>query len=234
MILFYIDESGTSLGDKNSPYFVLSAVGIPASEWKAIDSQVTMLKRRLVSWAKPEDFEIKGRDMRRGEKFFKGLNWPERVIAIKEVANLIALSPSKIFAVQVDKRELPEYVGTNDMMYRLALSRLLDEIDSELERADQQSGMLMLDMRSDLHSSVQDRRLVDAYRDWIGSRVGQTRLVELPWFGFSAFYAGLQIADFAAYLIDFVSNEGTSGRGGKELQEAFELFRHKVRLVHIP
>lgn len=233
MILFYIDESGTGLGDKGSPYFVLSATGIPAQDWKIVDSQVVGLKRRLVSWAKPEDFEIKGRDMRRGEKFFRRMNWPERVKAIHDVADVIATSPCRIFAVQVDKRELPDYVASDDMLYRLSLSRLLDEIEHELERINQ-PGMLMLDMRSDLHSSVQDRRTVDAYRDWVASRIGQTHLTELPWFGFSAFYAGLQIADFSAYLIDFVSNEGTAGRGSLELQEAFNKFRHQVQLVYIP
>lgn len=141
MILFYIDESGTGLGDKGSPYFVLSATGIPANEWSVVDTQITTLKRRLISWAKPEDFEIKGRDMRRGEKFFKGKNWPEPVQAIQDVAQLISVLPCQILAVQVDKRDLPEYVA---------------------------------------------------------------------------------------------SDEGTSGRGSLELQEAFNKFRHKVRLVHIP
>lgn len=233
MILFYIDESDTGLGDKGSPYFVLSATGIPAQEWKTVDSRVVALKRRLVGWAKPEDFEIKGRDMRRGEKFFRRMNWSERVKSIQDVAEVIATLPCRIFAVQVDKRELPEYVASDDMMYRLSFSRLLDEIESELEHLNQ-PGMLMLDMRSDLHSSVQDRRIVDAYRDWVASRMGQTHLAELPWFGFSAFYAGLQIADFSAYLIDFVSNEGGPARGSSELQEAFNKFRHQVKLVYIP
>jgi hypothetical protein len=233
MILFYVDESGTGLGDKGSPFFVLSATGIPAQDWKTVDNQAVALKRRLISWAKPEDFEIKGRDMRRGEKFFKKMDWLERVKAIQEVADVIATIPCRIFAVQVDKRALPEYVASDDMMCRLSLSRLLDEIDSELERVNQ-SGMLMLDMRSDLHSSIQDRRIVDAYRDWVALRMEKTNLTELPWFGFSAFYAGLQIADFTAYLIDFVSNEGTPGRGSLELQEAFNKFQHQVKLVYIP
>jgi Protein of unknown function (DUF3800) len=233
MIRFYIDESGTGLGDKRNPYFVLAAIAIPAHEWKAVDSQVVTLKRRLVSWAKPEDFEIKGRDLRRGEKFFKSMNWLERAKAIHEVAQVIATLPCKIFAVQVDKRELPEYVASDDMMYRLTLSRLLDELETELELMGQ-PGMLMLDMRSDLHSSIQDRRIVDSYRDWVASRMGKTQFTELPWFGFSAFYSGLQIADFSAYLIDFVSNEGTTGRGSLELQESFNLFRSQVKLVHIP
>lgn len=121
MILFYIDKSGTGLGDKNSPFFVLCATGMPAHEWKTVDSQFVALKRRLISWAKPEDFEIKGRDMRRGEKFFKKMNWPERVKAIQDVAGVIGTLLCSIFAVQVDKRELPEYVSSDDMMYRLSL-----------------------------------------------------------------------------------------------------------------
>lgn len=149
MILFYIDESGTGLGDKGSSYFVLSATGIPAQDWKIVDSQVVALKRRLVSWAKPEDFEIKGRDMRHGLKFFQRMNWPERVKAIHDVSDLIATLPCRIFAVQVDKRELLEYTASDDM-YCLAFSRLLEEIEHELEQIDQ-PGMLMLDMRSTLH-----------------------------------------------------------------------------------
>jgi len=71
MLLFYIDESGTGLEDKQTPFFVLAAVAIPADQWQSVDSRTTTLKRRLVSWAKSEDFEIKGRDLRRGEKLFK-------------------------------------------------------------------------------------------------------------------------------------------------------------------
>jgi hypothetical protein len=71
MMLFYIDESGTGLRDPNSPYFVLSATAIAVRDWKTVDAGVATLKRRMVSWAKPEDFEIKGRDLRRGEKLFK-------------------------------------------------------------------------------------------------------------------------------------------------------------------
>jgi hypothetical protein len=68
MLLFYIDESGTGLKDTRTPFFVLAAVAIHVRDWQEVDSQIAGLKRRLISWAKPEDFEIKGRDMRRGEK----------------------------------------------------------------------------------------------------------------------------------------------------------------------
>lgn len=233
MLLFYMDESGTGLKDARTPFFVLAAVAIPAEKWQSVDSQIVSLKRRMIPWAKPEDFEIKGRDLRRGEKFFRNMNWPERVQALHDVAQLIADLPCRVFAVQVDKRDLPDYIGSDADMYRLAFWRLLDELEMELARLDQ-PGMLMADMRSDMHSSVQDRRLVDAYREWIGSRMGQTHLIELPWFGFSAFYAGLELADFAAYVVDSVSNEETQGKQRSELHEAYARFRSKVRLAHIP
>jgi len=234
MVLFYVDESGTGLRDEQTPFFILAAVAVDVRDWQEVDSRVASIKRRLVSWAKPEDFEIKGRDMRRGEHFFRGQDWGTRVKGITDVAQLIADLPIRIFAVKVDKRDLPDYIGSDSDLYRLAFWRLLEEIDAELMRTRRGPGMLMVDMRSDMHSSVQDRRLIDAYREWIASRTGRTGLVELPWFGFSAFYAGIQLADFAAYLVDFVSNEGGQTKRDSELHEAFARFQRKVSLVHIP
>lgn len=233
MILFYIDESGTGLKDQRTPYFILCAFSIAAHDWARMDGQVAALKRHLVSWAKPEDFEIKGRDMRRGEKFFRGQDWETRMDAFHRTADLVAGLPCRIFAVQVDTRHLPDYVASDSDLYRLAFWRLLEEIDGQLER-EHESGMLMVDMRSDMHSSVQDRRLLDAYRDWIGSRMGPTRLVELPWFGFSAFYAGLQLADFAAYLVDFAANELERDVRDRPLYAIAARVKDRVSLIRIP
>jgi hypothetical protein len=61
MRLFYVDESGTGLKDRRSPFFVLAAFGLPAEAAVSLDISLTALRRRLVSWAPPEDFEIKGR-----------------------------------------------------------------------------------------------------------------------------------------------------------------------------
>ena len=65
MHLFYIDESGTGLKDKNSSFFVLAGVRIPISSWQEIDDKIAALKRRLIGYAKPEDWEIKGRSNKR-------------------------------------------------------------------------------------------------------------------------------------------------------------------------
>ncbi|MCP4168382.1 MAG: DUF3800 domain-containing protein [Chloroflexi bacterium] len=71
MIFIYIDECGAGLKDERSPYFVLAALSMPASEWQQLDSQISVQKRQIISYAKPEDWEIKGREMRRGEKLFR-------------------------------------------------------------------------------------------------------------------------------------------------------------------
>jgi len=159
MWLFYIDESGTGLKDRQTPYFVLAATAIPADAWAEVDSKVATLKRRMISWAKPEDFEIKGRDIRRGEKLFRGQNWETRMAAFQGIGQLLHELPCRMLAVQVDTRDLPDYVASDSDLYRLAFWRLLEEIDVELERM-KDSGMLMVDMRSDMHSSVQDRSLI--------------------------------------------------------------------------
>ena len=232
MRLFYIDESGTGLKDKASPYFVLAALIVVDRDVSSFDRAVAALKRRLIGWAKPEDFEIKGRDIRRGEKFFKQQDWEQRLRAMRSIADLIAEQPCSAVAVVVDKRDLPEYVGTDDDLYRIAFWRLLDELDADLVSVED-SGLLMVDSRSDLHHSVQDRRLIDAYREWVASRAGATRFIEVPWFGFSAFYAGLQLADFTAYMMDFASHE--EERAGRfELNEVFSVLKTRLRSVHIP
>ncbi|MEP7338022.1 MAG: DUF3800 domain-containing protein [Acidobacteriota bacterium] len=233
MQLYYLDESGTGLKDNKTPYFVLSAFGIPASDWQILDMKIVALKRRLFSYARPEDIEIKGRELRQADKMFKSLEWEARLSAIQEISQVIADLRCRIFTIRVDKRALPNSIASNDQLYRLAFSRLLEELECDLVRIDS-SGLLMLDGQSDLHSSVQDRRLIDSYREWLASRTESTRLIELPWFGFSAFYVGLQLADFSAYLIDFVLNEESSDRGKADMEKALTLFRDKVTVVRIP
>jgi hypothetical protein len=234
MIFFYVDESGTGLKDPRNPYFVLGCMVIDSQDWQRIDVEVHALKRRLVSWAKPEDWEIKGRDLRRGDNFFKNKNWQERAQAFQEIAEIISEFPCKLFAVQVDKRLLPRSVETDPDLYRLAFWRLIDELNRYLIET-RQEGVLMFDMRSSsIHSSIQDRRLIDAYREWLGFHAEDCKFVELPWFGFSEFYSGLQLADFVSYLVDFFHNEHERGQRSEEIYRAYQTIESKLRMVKIP
>lgn len=137
------------------------------------------------------------------------------------------------FAVRVDKRHLPDGIASDAELYRVAFWRLLEELEIELTDL-AESGIVLFDSLSDLHSSVQDRRMVDAFREWASLRSKPTRLVELPWFGFSEFYSGLQLADFCAYLVDFISNEVSRPARAEELHGAFSAIAQKLKLVDVP
>lgn len=59
------------------------------------------------------------------------------------------------------------------------------------------------------------------------------RFVDLPWFGNSEFYAGLQLADFATYLVDVVANRKTK-ETPTDLELSFDHIRYKIQIVAIP
>ena len=58
--------------------------------------------------------------------------------------------------------------------------------------------------------------------------------MELPLFGFSEFYTGLQLADYVVYLIDRNSKEAGTASGHRELEEAFHLLEPKMQLLKTP
>ncbi len=90
-----------------------------------------------------------------------------------------------------------------------------------------------MDSRSTQHTSIQDGRLLRVYRDW-KSQTKSSNFVELPLFGFSEFYTGLQLADYVVYLIDRSSKEAGTASGNTELEEAFNLLEPKIQLLKIP
>ena len=237
MIFFYVDESGTTLNDPQSPFYVLAALSIPEASLRELDRSVTAIKRRLVPYAKPEDFEIKGIDLRQGRKLFKPYEWPDRIVAMKEIAQEIRRLSLPCLAVSVDTRDLPDHITTTPQVNRMALWRLLDEAEQRLRKG-QEQGLLIIDSQSTGHSSIQDRRTIDAYRDWVASRNDDTRFVEQPFFGFSAFYAGLQLADFVAYLVSATepyrrSDQILEGRH-IELMDVYEILQTTVEVIAVP
>jgi hypothetical protein len=92
MFLVYIDESGTGLLDRRTPIFTLGAVMIRDREAIEFDAQIQLLKRTIVSYAKPEDWEIKARDIRRGQKMLVGLDWSRRASLFTQITDFVARS----------------------------------------------------------------------------------------------------------------------------------------------
>ena len=235
-ILFYVDEGGTGWKDRQTNFFFLASFAIHVQDWSQMDRVVSQLKKDLLRRKEPEDWELKGRDIWQGEGSFKDFPRAVRLRAFKEVSETMSQLPCHIFAVQVNKkrlRETSEDIKDDTGLYRLAFNQLLDLLDADLKQSNK-TGILLIDSRSTQHTSIQDGRLLRVYRDW-KSQKKSSNFVELPLFGFSEFYTGLQLADYVVYLIDRYSKEAGTASGHTELEEALNFFmKHKITLVELP
>jgi hypothetical protein len=236
-ILFYVDEGGTGWKDMETNFFFLASFAIHVQNWSQMDRKFSALKKELLSRKEPEDWELKGRDIWQGQGSFKNFAREFRLRAFKKVSETMSQLPCHIFAVQVNKKRLRETsadIKDETGLYRLTFNQLLDQLDAYLKQSNE-TGILLMDSRSTQHTSIQDGRLLRVYRDW-KSQKKSSNFVELPWFGFSEFYTGLQLADYVVYLIDRSSKEAGTASGHTELEEALKFFlnKNKITLVELP
>jgi hypothetical protein len=234
-ILFYVDEGGTGWNDRQTNFFFLASFAIHVQHWSQMDREFSALKKELFSGREPEEWELKGRDIWQGVGSFKNFPRGFRLRAFKEVSETMSQLPCHIFAVQVNKkrlRETSEDIKDETGLYRLTFNQLLEQLDAYLKQSNE-TGILLMDSRSTQHTSIQDGRLLRVYRDW-KSQKKSSNFVELPLFGFSEFYTGLQLADYVVYLIDRYSKEAGTASGPTELEEAFNLLEPKMQLLKIP
>jgi hypothetical protein len=234
-ILFYVDEGGTGWKDMETNFFFLASFAIHVQHWSQMDREVSTLKKELLSGMEPEDWELKGRNIWQGQGSFKNYPRESRLRAFKQISKTLNQLPCHIFAVQVNKkrlRETTEDIKDDTGLYRLTFDQLLEQLDAYLKQYNE-TGILLMDSRSTQHTSVQDGRLLRVYRDW-KSQKESSNFVELPLFGSSEFYTGLQLADYVVYLIDRSSKEAGTASGNTELEEAFNLLEPKMQLLKIP
>ncbi len=238
MILHYTEESGTNLKDKQSDFFVLAALAISAHVVPSVDRAVVDFKRAQVSWAKAEDFELKATAIRHGHGIFSGRPPRANLGLLVELGKMIGQLPLEVLVVAIDKRDLPDTFISSEQVYNGAFRRLLDLILESLKNKNE-NGLLMFDARSNQHTAVEDRRLIETYREYMAQRGHPTLIVEPPWFGVSSFYAGLQLADICAHLTAQALQKGYAHQpaSGKSFEEviAFEALRPRIStLVILP
>ena len=99
MFLFYVDESGTCSNDNQTNFFVLAAVAITDEHSSQIYRDISSLKQGILKKKKPEEWELKARDICQGLEYFKGWKWEARVRVFLEVSNTLNRLPCEIFAV---------------------------------------------------------------------------------------------------------------------------------------
>lgn len=236
MFLFYVDESGTYLNDNQTNFFVLAAIAIADENSSQLEREIRSFKQEIFKKRKPEEWELKGRDLYQGLEVFKGYNWNGRLRIFLEAANILSQIPCHLFGVMVNKNfyyKDKEQLKDDTLLYQLTFNQLLEQLDAFLKRH-YNRGILLMDSRSTHRTSVQDGRLVKAYRDWVESREYESGFVDQPWFGVSKSSIGLQLADYVAYLFNLKS-QATEGDPRKaQFMEAYNILQPKINLVEIP
>ncbi len=246
MLLLYIDEGGTGWDDPQTDFFLLSALAIPIGKWWEIDSGVYAVKEKFLKSKNPEDWEIKARNIWQGQGLFKKVDREHRIRFFLELSQKLGQLPCHILAIKINKKLLknsPATIDNDTKLYGFAFYYLLEELNSFMKTSNE-TGIIFMDSRSTLHTAVQDNRVIRAYRDWESKQKEPHTFLQLPWFGFSEFYTGLQLADYVTYLIDRRQTEekkyqdsmkdGTSSSSSEKFLEAYRLVEPKIRLVTIP
>jgi hypothetical protein len=237
MFLFYIDESGTLLKDNQTNYFILATIAMSDKYSSQNQEKFLLLKRSIVKAQEPELWELKGSELCQGKgKTFTRYKLEARVRIYLEIAETLNETPCHIFGVIANKKLLfdnREGMKSDINLYGCTFYRLLEELDSFLKSYNE-SGIILMDSRSTLHTAVQDGRLLTTYREWVKLQEDNCNFVEEPWFGESKSYVGLQLADYVAYLINLkTQNIGENDNKFKFL-EAFDILQSKIHLVEIP
>ena len=132
-ILFYVDEGGTTWNDKQTNFFFLASFAIHVQDWSQMDREIPALKKELLSGRKPEDWELKGRDIWQGLGSFKNCKQEIRLGYFKTIAQTLNQLPCHIFAVQVNKKRLQETredIKDDIDLYRLSFNQLLEQLDN--------------------------------------------------------------------------------------------------------
>jgi hypothetical protein len=243
MILFYIDEGGTGWKDQETNFFFLVSFAVPAYYVPEMDRELRSLKQSWLSGDKLTDWELKGRDIWQGQGKFKNVNQKYRCEVFLQLAQNLSQSKCSIFAIVINKKliienqeqinkDVKRYIKNDTDLYQLSFEKMLDLLNNFLKTSNQ-TGILLMDSRSTSHNSVQDGRLVKVYQDWIELQEETPCFIEKPWFGFSEFYTGLQLADYVTYLLARRVNEKKE-IASQKLQEAFDLLESKIYLLQIP
>lgn len=158
MRLFYIDESGQSEYTGETGLFVQSAVCLPDSEWKNINTSLFGLKR---TYFDSVDVEIKSNWFRNSHERQKHYLDPfklsdadlaEFVTKVYELFNSYDIT---VFAVVIDKRQMQKRFKAPERPNALAYRMLFESIEVFLTQEVDDFGMVIFDKITEMVAKKQ-------------------------------------------------------------------------------
>lgn len=203
----YIDECGDHQLEKfnpNFPIFTLCGFLIPGDNLKAVEADVTCVKREFFN---DENVIIHSRDIRKQEKAFSILQYPEIRSRFYESINNI-LGQSEVYIIvccSILKEPFVERFNRGEDVYGLSLKYLIERsifcMDDNLHDG-------TLDVYIERRGVKQDRALLNYYNrlrasgtKWVTAERLVSRLGKFSFCYKKDNVIGLQLADLIAYPI---------------------------------
>ena len=218
MYLFYFDESGNAQMNARSiaayPWFTLGAVGIPDSQWWAINAALTNLKTRYFPQVPAGKIEIKSAALRswrthRAQWPWTLLNAGQAQSFVEEFYAIYTNCDLPLFAAAVDKVAHRQIGPNQPHPYEIAFAAILQSINCFLNDR-HELGLCFLDEFKGV-----DRQVISWYT-WQRRAGGETarsvaRIIERPTFVVSRDSQMVSLADVFIYNVyrQFRENDPT-------------------------
>ncbi len=148
MYLFYLDESGEREYQSRGQYFVLCALGVPISQWRALNLDVLTLKRTYFNRV---DVEVKSSWLRRPQEREKRYLSPYGITEVdlreftEKLYEVLLAYDVVIIASVIDKHQIQNQYHTPQSPSSLAYRLLFERIELFLKKQDGVYGILIFD-----------------------------------------------------------------------------------------
>lgn len=232
MYFCYVDESGDcglfdpAKPDKTgSPYFILSALIVPADKWKFSLDVLKSFRKQIAAQAYlPYDIEFHCSEMIDPHKIkeFTQIGVPDRWVLIEKFAETIGQhKPFSVIGIVLDKEKsklIPEEYITS------AITTLYQSFDYFLKN-ENQNGILLFDRANEKTIHTHVRKLLGTGSSGItipGIRIGW--VIEDPIFRISSDSIFIQAAD----VIAFTLKEQEFPHGSRRKFQANKIFSRKL------
>ncbi|MCS6937177.1 MAG: DUF3800 domain-containing protein [Candidatus Bipolaricaulota bacterium] len=153
MYLFYLDESGEREYESRGRYFVLCALGLPVSEWRALNNDVLMLKNTYFRDAR---VEIKSAWLRipkeREKRYIHRYHLTEDELNefVAKLYDALLSYNITIIASVINKEQMQDQYKQPQSPSSLAYRLLFERIELFLESLPDAFGLILFDKITDL------------------------------------------------------------------------------------
>lgn len=196
-MLVFVDESEWPRPKDPSGFTVWAAIAIDPKDSKDFFRDILQLKRRLLPFDGPDDYEIKGRRLLSR----RAVRTPWKVTLCEEIVSPCKSAGVRAFAAGLRNTDTLAVEGfTEPIVYR-AYSRILERVNAMMVELGEDEMAIIALGSQDEGADTQKAR---AFGNFLyGNLIGRTltHIVETPFFVSSKATVGIQVADLLAYTL---------------------------------